>query len=1163
MAAMKRCWFKEAPFKLWTLLAVSLIFSLDLCVAQRLVSLQKSPLVRVEGHHTTIQCDVSGYQGSLEQDFGFSIFRPDKPQLKIQIISTHDSGFSYAKYGTRVRNKEIYIERLAKDSVLLHITDLKPDNQGLYECFTPNTDVAYWGSYSATTNLTVIPDTLSATSVPQTLSKVEGDSLELLCEVSKQTLQHTHVAVSWYLQKGGQNLKVISLTQELILEAGEVYKRRQALGDVRLDKIGATSYKLTIDKLQTSDEGEFYCEAREWIQDPDNAWYDLNNKGTDKTVVNIKSIGKEFRARIEATPASINVGASLEVVCIVEAQNTPDRHFSVTWFLKNKEIIRLGPNAVPVFHGEYFNRENLGKVKVNKKSNSEYLLKIYQVQMEDGGVYYCQVEESEQISSGAFSTKKSEEVTVTVERPQANLNVVISHKTVQLLEGDSLEITCDIQSTTGSHGQLSVDWQFLSSKGETSKIISMDQDGTQVTAESYRKRDVRMARVQSDAFSLGIYNLMTSDSGQYTCKVVESEAESKQLTGEYVSNSTVLTIEPLENNFKVTAMTRTPAVKYNDTFKLQCVIQPRYPSHVIVSVIWKFQPNSSTDSYNLVTFTPKTAIEWGDKVDNFKTKTSVVKTVSNIFRLSVSRASHLEAGKFLCMAQLWVRENTGEIVMKASKTSNILQVKVTPPVSKLQVNKEIRNIEKRINDIVEVECRISAQTQNDSQFAVTWLFRKAQDSNTGDENLLQTDRNNIIQYYGELLTDTQKKMKFQGEKTSNGVYKLIVQKTDVTDSGRYHCRVEEWLSDPNNVWYKIGEDMSGVTDLQVLRAGVKLQLSKTNSTVTTIEDDVEIKCNIESQLQRQSQFSVMWYYNQEQEPDSKGISLLKTDHNNILIQYPKSQMGAQKMKFQSIKVSNSKFKLIIQKPEPRDSGVYYCRVEEWVLNAQNEWYIQGDDLSGLTKLEVQAPESRLQVYKTEVSISVQSKELFHLHCNITSQTKDDSQFAVSWFTLKANQGAHEKKNQEVLKINHNSVFEYGAEGMKDRLQLERLSNRLYSLTVHNANTGDSGIYYCDVEEWIQSVNNTWYKLGEAQSGLAMVTVETIAPTLHSNICASESMFYFIFIYPFIIFVALIALSIYFYLRPKKPKRSVNDKIFWTPIEKIMGEPKLEEDLTLK
>lgn len=140
---------------------------------------------------------------------------------------------------------------------------------------------------------TVIPDSLRVTAIPQTLNKVEHDSLELKCEVSKSTVQHSHVSIAWYRQRGSEApVEIISLSRDFVLRAGSAYAQRQATGDVRLDKVGETTSKLTIYNLHPSDQGEFYCEAAEWIQDPDDSWYAMTRKRSQGTIVNVQATGQ-------------------------------------------------------------------------------------------------------------------------------------------------------------------------------------------------------------------------------------------------------------------------------------------------------------------------------------------------------------------------------------------------------------------------------------------------------------------------------------------------------------------------------------------------------------------------------------------------------------------------------------------------------------------------------------------------------------------------------------------------------------------------------------------------------------------------------------------------------------------------------------------------------
>ncbi|XP_067849045.1 immunoglobulin superfamily member 3-like [Heptranchias perlo] len=1122
---------------------------LGMCAAQRHVQVQEGPLIRAEGYHITIWCNVSGYSSSMQQNFEWSIYLPSAPERQIQIVSTNDPDYPYAVYGSRVRNKEVYVERIDGDSALLHITNLQLGDTGEYECHTPNTESTYWGSYNAKGNLTVISDTLSATSVPQTLNKVEGDSLELVCEVSKQTSQHTHVAVTWYLQKGNQNLKVISLTRDFILRPGESYKQRQASGDVRLDKIGVTSFKLTIYKLQAFDQGEFYCEAREWIQDPDRSWYTIATKRTDKTTVNIKATDKNFNVQIENERRVFTAGDTMELRCVIEAQNIQDRYFSVLWIFNGSQIANIGRNAVPTVNGEYTTRERLGYVRFAKVTDTTYLLKIYHVQLEDSGKYHCRATEHEKTVTGEFiarDTNKSTKVLISVQPVKSSLSTTVTSNTTKVLEGDLLQFVCDVRSAIRNNSRLSVTWQLINKQRQATDIISLDQDGTQVIGTLYHKRgangDIRLAKRRPDSFILDLHNAIILDDGEYVCTVAEwimNVGGEWQRIGKQ-SAHVVAVVTPLETGFSVTAMTRTPSVIYNNAFELQCFIRPTYPSRVPVSVTWKFQPAGSSNSYDIVTFARDTAMAWGDKATNFKSKTMIIRTLSNNVRLVVSKASDLEAGRYQCIAELWHQNQMDQWVRKTSKSSNILEVKVKPPDSRLKVNQIKRNLVVTENDNIRLNCTITNQTSPDSQFSVQWYVQKSLEKE--NKLILKSNRDCVFEY-GNWLGKDKWKERLQAAKPSSGLYTLVLQKADIDDSGKYYCYVEEWLLNPNNIWYKVGENMSGLTTVTVQHPENNLQTVKTEKNISVPEDSqIQLDCKISNRTNLDSQLSVAWYARRTLETDRHPILSL---NRNSVFEYGSSVDNSVRLRdrLRFEKSTNELYSLILQKAAISDTGSYYCNVEEWLLGSNNVWYKLGEDQSGLTTVTVKQPEFKMQVDKTELNISISEKGLFQLSCNITHRTQDNSQFAVSWFAWKAKEGADRIMKETILKVDHNSVFGFdvsldGAEGMKDRLQLERPSNGLYSLTVQNTGSSDTGNYYCHVEEWIQNANNIWYKLGEDESGLVMVTVQNKGSSLQEAICSNDSLFYFIFFYPFPIFgILLIAILLTRYKTLNSQKKS--------------------------
>ncbi|KAM6213340.1 immunoglobulin superfamily member 3 isoform 2-T2 [Sarcoramphus papa] len=978
---------------------------LGMALAQRQVAVQEGPLYRTEGSHITLWCKVSGYQGPAEQNFQWSIYLPSAPEREVQIVSTVDPSFPYAIYTQRVRSRGIYVERVQGDAVLLHITELQDRDAGEYECHTPNTDERYFGSYSAKMNLMVIPDSLRVTAVPQTLNRVERDSLELKCEVSKSTAQHSHVSIAWYRQRGSEvPVEVISLSRDFVLRAGSAYAQRQATGDIRLDKVGETTSKLTIYNLHPSDHGEFYCEAAEWIQDPDKSWYAMTRKRSQGTIVNVQATDKEFSVRLETEKRMYIVGEPVEFRCILEAQNVPDRYFSISWAFNSSLIASLGPNAVPVLNNEFAQREALGQLKVAKESDNVFVLKIYRLRLEDSGKYNCRVTEREKTVTGDFIDKESK-------RPK---NIPI-------------------------------------------------------------------------------------------------------------------TVMPLKAGFAVTAISRTPGVTYNESFDLQCIIKPHYPSWVPVSVTWRFQPAGSTEFHDLVTFTRDGGVQWGDRYAGFRTRTAIEKAESsNNVRLSISRASDTEAGKYQCVAELWRKNYNSSWTRLADRTSNLLEIRVLRPVTKLQVSKSKRSITLVENRPIPLNCSVKSQTSPDSHFAVLWYVHKPSDAD--GKLILKTTHSSAFEY-GTYAEEEGLRGRLQFERSaSGGLFSLTVQRAEVRDSGSYYCHVEEWLLSPNHAWYKLAEEVSGRTEVTVKQPDNRLQVNQTHKNITVLENQwVTLECLVSSRTSPSSQLSVEWYVWRPGHPEKEAVAWLS--RQSTLRYGDLAALGDLRSRLHLESPSPGLYLLSIQNATVRDSGAYDCRVEEWLLDPSDRWYKRAEDLSGLITLTVKQPDPTLQVDTATANLTVQEKESFPLDCSILSRSSPESHFAVTWYNLRAKEAgsrAEDKEEEEeeeereaVLSVGPDAVFSPEAGRWEGRLRFQRLSAVLFRLTVLQAGGADTGNYSCRVEEWLADPNGVWYRLAEEESGTVAVHVQDAGSTLQSVICSNDALFYFVFFYPFPIFGILI------------------------------------------
>lgn len=94
----------------------------------------------------------------------------------------------------------------------------------------------------------------------------------------------------------------------------------------------------------------------------------------------------------------------------------------------------------------------------------------------------------------------------------------------EVLEGEHIHLTCSVHSTVGA---LSIIWQWTDKDGSAPAVdlASVDLYGTIQPGSSYQERhshgEVHVERIQSDTFTLTLYNAFPTDEGQYRCNATE------------------------------------------------------------------------------------------------------------------------------------------------------------------------------------------------------------------------------------------------------------------------------------------------------------------------------------------------------------------------------------------------------------------------------------------------------------------------------------------------------------------------------------------------------------------------------------------------------------------------------------------------------------------
>ncbi|NXB13958.1 IGSF2 protein, partial [Rhagologus leucostigma] len=922
-----------------------------LTTGQRAVTVQKGPLYRVRGSHVTLWCKVSGYQGPAEQNFQWSIYLPSAPKREVQIVSTVDPSFPYAIYTQRVRSRGIFVERLQGDAVLLHITELQDRDAGEYECHTPNTDESYFGSYGAKVNLSVIADTLLASMAPQALTLTEADAVELTCEVSKSTAQHTHLSVGWYLLQGAGEHRaeeVLTLSKDFILKPGPSYEQRFLEGDVRLNKVGNTTYKLFIGGVKPSDQGQLYCEAAEWIEDPDKTWKDISRKQTQRTSLAVVSQGTDLSVDIAAAESSLSEGDTLQLKCVVGAPRSSSRHFKVIWLLDSMEVAMVDPHGVLIWGEGYKERAKLGQLRAFKTSNTVYVLTIYEVGLKENGTYHCSV--SEMKAPGdlhSIQTNVSSGIQVNVRPVESRIRLSVSTSTPRVTAGDPLILHCEVQGATGP---VSVRWWHLPPQhpGHRVLVATMEPDGTLSLGSAYQdgrtRGSLRLEKESSGTFTLVIPSTLDEDDGgQYRCEATQwSRGRNWTEKGE-----AAVTVSSMALGLHATLRSRVAAVRHGQSFELVCQVNASYTlEEVPASVRWLFQPSPTAPSHELVRVFPSGTAVWGTAQPHFQGKAQLAKADGS-FRLHIRSALPANEGTYQCEVEVWRRNILPLGQPAASTRSNVVGIKVVLPESKLQVATKDSSVE-IVSGNAAIECRIVFARDN-SQFAVTWYLLPPL-ADAAPLQVVRASYSSILEYGSEFSSPAQKS-RFLSQRVSSNVFQLQILSADLRDQGRYYCVVEEWLWLVDG-WYKLGEGTSGRTTLKFKLPERELQMERTNHSISAREgEEVTLPCRLQGAHLPGTQLSATWF----QVKSSGRDGALLTVRYDGTMEYPQEHLAG---RLYLRRPSAGDFSLTLSSVERGDAGVYYCQLQEWQQQSEGkDWDLRGSARSGYSQLTAIPPES--------------------------------------------------------------------------------------------------------------------------------------------------------------------------------------------------------------
>ncbi|RXN29500.1 immunoglobulin superfamily member 8-like protein [Labeo rohita] len=388
---------------LWVNILSLFVLELQCCLCRE-VTLPAGPLYRVAGFSLSLPCAVSGYEGPRTQDFEWYLYREDAEGRQIGVVSTRDAGFPYAPFQSRVQAGEVRVERDSGDKARLIIQRLRADDQGRYECYTPSTDTRFQGNYSSSV---VVKD------------------------------QHTHVSVTFGVRSSrgaeslGHNLReIIAIDRELRVTPGHsgAYGKRYRDGEIAVEKRkgdgGRDLYVLKMSALAPEDSGSYFCEAAQWIRDPDGKWERIAQRTMELGNLTVQPLADTLTVHsVPVGDVSLQPGAPLTLTCQVSGVGAWNRSaLLVQWMRRGPaggvevEVARVSPDGV-VAWGDDVSRAGGGSME--KEADGRFSLRLFSVYPADAGLYRCAVSvyagrKTPGPTSPATITQRSDWVTVSL-----------------------------------------------------------------------------------------------------------------------------------------------------------------------------------------------------------------------------------------------------------------------------------------------------------------------------------------------------------------------------------------------------------------------------------------------------------------------------------------------------------------------------------------------------------------------------------------------------------------------------------------------------------------------------------------------------------------------------------------------------------------------------
>ncbi|XP_048834984.1 prostaglandin F2 receptor negative regulator isoform X2 [Brienomyrus brachyistius] len=793
----------------------------------RVVSVPEGPLVRVEGQPLSLRCNVSEYEGPLEQVFEWQVFQESK---SFQLISFMESSYTDARFAKRVTDGDISLLRLADSAAELRIRALRASDRGTYTCSTPSTDMSVSGNYQASVLLDVIKDSLQVLSMVPPAEIPEGDPLNIHCIATRDLKQNTYLSVTWSVRRGTAPPEdIVTLGPDGDHRVGAGYIQRHADMGLFPQTMKGNIFSLVLTETRPSDEGQYTCTAREWVPERGALWQPILEKSAELGLLKIIPIAESLEVFLEKN-ATLNLDDTLHLTCSVALNNQVNIALEVTWLVGPGKD---GSNMSRIL--AHMNQDGVlangsGPGEISRTGVLQFQLLLRHVDQSDSGFYSCKVLAWLRQSGGRWvqaAEKTSHPVHIWI-TTMANFNVTLSSPVTPQILGQPMVLVCQMNGEPPpADARLGVTWYHHSGTiADTGiapqPIAALDEQGDLVLWDDYRplleQGHIVLSKVKPRNFRLHFQQIQDSDQGTYHCAIsVWTRVRNGGWTKNQEVRSEKLSIKWGSKNPRlyVVAHRLKEASRAGATFEMSCQVISQNLLDPGYSVLIRMEESIGTQPRKIASLSPDLVMkleEWSepDRLDSVVLE----KTGPREFRFRLYGAMVSDRGFYFCDVTAWTRDLGKAWTKAVNAASNRVQISFTDtgPSFNISIRTDAANVYP--GETTKMECILGllggAPNAGAVSYEVQW-YLSSHHASAGATLLASMDRWGVVR-----KSPRNSSSDCSLERADAQTFRLSVHQTQDLDAGEYHCRATPWLRSPAGTWTR-GSELTSTRIFLIVR----------------------------------------------------------------------------------------------------------------------------------------------------------------------------------------------------------------------------------------------------------------------------------------------------------------------------------------------------------